>query len=81
MKGHIASPEEPLDPPSMPPDLIGAANEVPGSIAGSIPYAGYIITSVGLQGSSPIEVPVLVVEDTAYNRKVIERNKQSGFGV
>ena len=116
MKGHIASPEEPLDPSSsIPPDLIGEANEVRGTVAGvgcaalvdsgsqvttvcssfyvdhlshctlhdckdllrvegaggdAIPYTGYIVTTVGLQGVSSIEVPVLVVNDTAYNKEV-----------
>ena len=36
----------------------------------SIPYAGYIFAEIGLKGVKAVEVPVLVVKDTAYNNTV-----------
>ena len=43
---------------------------VEGAGGDRIPYIGYIFAAVGLQGISPIEVPVLVVNDTLYNSQV-----------
>ena len=35
-----------------------------------IPYTGYLIVSLHLNGTKPIEVPVLVVHNTSYNHSV-----------
>ncbi len=34
-----------------------------------IPYCGYIFTQVSIEGVSLVEIPILVVKDTAYNRQ------------
>ncbi len=36
----------------------------------TIPYAGYIVVSIEISGHKPIDVPVLVVDDTAYNKGI-----------
>jgi transposase InsO family protein len=41
-----------------------------GAGGNSIPYSGYTVASIQLDGFEPLDVPVLVVKDTPYHSKV-----------
>ena len=43
---------------------------VEGAAGDTIPYAGYLITSVKLSGHKSVDIPVLVVDNTVYNKDV-----------
>ena len=44
--------------------------KIEGANGDVIPYAGYIVVSVKLSGHKAVDIPVLVVNDTEYNRRI-----------